>query len=50
LHAVVKHLIDDAKLHGSISQHSMFSAEGSLGIFKKAIKGNRGVGTQFIKG
>ena len=50
LHAIAKHLLDDVILHGSLSQHSMFSSEGALGIFKKSIKGKRGVGTQFIKG
>ena len=49
-HAVVNHLVDDAALHGSLSQHSMFSLESTLGTFKNYIKGNRGVPSQFIKG
>ena len=43
------HLVDDAMKHGSLSFHSMFSAEGCLGYFKRAIKGNRGISKQFIK-
>jgi hypothetical protein len=49
-HAVVNHLADDAALHGSLSQHSMFSLESTLGIFKNYIKGNKGVPSQFING
>ena len=49
LHLVRHHLVDDAIRHGSLSFHSMFSAEGCLGYFKRAIKGNRGISKQFIK-
>ena len=49
LHLVRYHLIEDAARHGSLSYHSMFSAEGCFDYFKRAIKGNRGISKQFIK-
>ena len=49
-HALVYHLADSALNHGSLSEHSMFPLEGTLGLFKEYIKGNRGIGVQFIAG
>lgn len=48
-HCISKHLIDDAKKHGSLFAHFMFSLEGSLGHFKYSLNGTRGLDTQFIK-
>ncbi len=50
IHAIGSHLADDAKKYGSLSQHSMFSIEGVLGIFKNYIQGSRGAPEQFTKG
>jgi hypothetical protein len=50
LHLVCNHLADDAKLHGSLAHHSMFSIESAMGAFRKHIQGNRGESEQFIKG
>ena len=44
------HLIQDVKRHGSLSQHSMFALESSLGYFKKKIHGTTSLSSQFIKG
>ena len=48
-HCVTKHLITDVKLHGSLSCHSMFSAESSLGYFRKKLNGTRGLDNQYLK-
>ena len=48
-HVLNEHLINDATIHGSISQHSMFSLESSLGYFKRALHGNRGISNQIIE-
>jgi hypothetical protein len=50
IHILLNHLVDDAKKHGSHSQHSMFSFESSLGYYKRALNGNRGLQSQFISG
>ena len=47
-HLVTKHLINDVLLHGSLSFHSMFSAESSLGYFRRKINGTRGLDTQYL--
>ena len=46
----LRHLIQDVKRHGSLSQHSMFALEGSSGYFKKKIHGTTSLSSQFIKG
>ena len=49
LHTLVKHLHQDAERHGSMTEHSMFSLESSLGHFTKFLKGYRGISLQFIE-
>ena len=46
----LRHLIQDVKRHGSLSQHSMFSVEGSLGYFKNKLHGTRNLSSQLVKG
>lgn len=48
-HCISKHLVDDVKLHGSLISHSMFSAESSLGYFRRCLNGTRGLNNQYIK-
>lgn len=48
-HCLIKHLVIDAERHGSLAGHSMFSLEGSLGYFNRALNGTRGLPNQFIK-
>jgi hypothetical protein len=50
LHLVCNHLADDAKVHGSLAHHSMFSIESAMGYFRRQIKGNRGESEQFMRG
>ena len=47
-HVFMKHLIRDVLLHGSLSFHSMFSVESSLGYFRRKINGTRGLNTQYL--
>ena len=47
-HTVVKHLVDDVLMHGSLISHSMFSVEGAFGTLKKTLHGTIGFSTQFI--
>ncbi|CAF1044042.1 unnamed protein product, partial [Brachionus calyciflorus] len=48
-HCISKHLVDDVKLHGSLISHSMFSAESSLGYFRRSLNGTRGLSAQYIR-
>ena len=46
----LRHLIQDVKRHGSLSQHSMFSLESSLVYFKNKLHGTKSLSSQLIKG
>lgn len=48
-HFVNKHLIEDVKKHGSLIGHSMFSLEGTLGIYNKTLNGTVNLSEQYIK-
>ena len=49
LHIIAEHLADDARLHGSLREHSMFHFEGSLGHHRNNLNGTRGVSNQYAK-
>ena len=49
-HLVSKHLVDDVIHHGSLTSHSMFSFESTLGFISKAVHGTRGFSQQYAKG
>ena len=49
-HIIAKHLVDDAALHGSLKEHSMFHFEGALGHYNNTINGVRGICEQYSNG
>ena len=48
-HCLSKHLVDDVLHHGSLSSHSMFSLESTLGFLSRAVHGTRGFSNQYSK-
>ena len=49
LHCITRQLVKDAKKHGSLVGHSLFSLEGCLGLFNKTLNGTVNLSHAYIK-
>ena len=48
-HCITRHLVKDAKKHGSLVSHSLFSLEGCIGLFNITLNGTVNLSHAYIK-